>query len=114
MPNELREVVRGCPVTLPINGESVTVTVSGKVYVSLRTKRAREAKDRFQIALNRLAACGDSLRPACPSGASTMSRATRCVLSGGQAARTVRLLKDRSGEPMRLDPTIGAFDNQRQ
>ncbi len=42
-------------MTLPINGESVTVTVSDKVYMSLRTKSAREAKDRFQIALNRLA-----------------------------------------------------------
>ncbi len=62
VPNELREVARGRPVTLPINGESVTVTVSDKVYVSLRTKSAREAKDRFQIALNRLAAYWDSLR----------------------------------------------------
>lgn len=55
VPNELREVARGRPVTLPIDGESVTVTVSDKVYVSLRTKSAREAKDRFQIALNSLA-----------------------------------------------------------
>jgi len=62
VPNELREVARGRPVTLPINGESVTVTVTDKVYVSLRTKSAREAKDRFQIALNRLAAYWDSLR----------------------------------------------------
>jgi len=62
VPNELREVARGRPVTLPIDGESVTVTVSDKVYVSLRTKSAREAKDRFQIALNRLAAYWDSLR----------------------------------------------------
>gem|GEM_PF-7084941 len=30
--------------------------------MSLRTKSAREAKDRFQIALNRLAAYWDSLR----------------------------------------------------
>nr|WP_305683003.1 DUF6538 domain-containing protein [Bosea sp. (in: a-proteobacteria)] len=49
-------------MTLPINGESVTVTVTDKVYVSLRTKSAREAKDRFQIALNRLVAYWDSLR----------------------------------------------------
>lgn len=62
VPNELREVARGRPVTLPIDGESVTVTVTDKVYVSLRTKSAREAKDRFQIALNRLATYWDSLR----------------------------------------------------
>ncbi len=62
VPNELREVARGRPVTLPIDGESVTVTISDKVYVSLRTKSAREAKDRFQAALNRLAAYWDSLR----------------------------------------------------
>lgn len=49
-------------MTLPIDGESVTVPVSEKVYVSLRTKSAREAKDGFQIALNRLAAYWDSLR----------------------------------------------------
>ena len=61
-PNELREVARGRPVTLPIKGQSVTVTVTDKVYVSLRTKSAREAKDRFQIALNRLATYWDSLR----------------------------------------------------
>ena len=64
VPNELREVARGRLVTLPIDGESVTVTVSDKVYVSLRTKSAREAKDRFQIAFHRLAAYWDSLRAA--------------------------------------------------
>ncbi|HEV2553057.1 MAG TPA: hypothetical protein VGV17_04770 [Bosea sp. (in: a-proteobacteria)] len=31
VPNDLREVARGRPVTLPIDGESVTVTVSDKV-----------------------------------------------------------------------------------
>ncbi len=62
VPNELREVARGRAVTLPIAGESVTVTVSDKVYVSLRTKSAREAKERFQTALGRLAAYWDSLR----------------------------------------------------
>jgi hypothetical protein len=64
VPNELREVARGRLVNLPIDGESVTVTVSDKVYVSLRTKSAREAKDRFQIAFHRLAAYWDSLRAA--------------------------------------------------
>lgn len=34
VPNELREVAHGRPVTLPIAGESVTVTVSDKVNVS--------------------------------------------------------------------------------
>ncbi|KRE03568.1 hypothetical protein ASE63_26015 [Bosea sp. Root381] len=62
VPNELREVARSRVVTLPIAGETVTVTVSDKVYVSLRTNSAREAKDRFQAALGRLAAYWDSLR----------------------------------------------------
>ena len=62
VPNELREVARGRAVTLPIAGESVTVTISDKVYVSLRTKSAREAKERFQAALGRLLAYWDSLR----------------------------------------------------
>jgi hypothetical protein len=47
---------------LPIVGESVTVTVSDKVCVSQRAKSAREVRKRFQTALNRLAACWDSLR----------------------------------------------------
>ena len=64
VPTELREVARGRAVTLPIACESVTVTISDKVYVSLRTKSAREAKERFQTALGRLAAYWDSLRVA--------------------------------------------------
>ena len=52
----------GRAVTLPIAGKSVTITVSDKVYVSLRTKSAREAKERFQAALGRLLAYWDSLR----------------------------------------------------
>lgn len=62
VPKELREVARGRPVTLPINGESVTVSVTDKVFVSLRTKSAREARDRSQIVLNRLAASRGSRR----------------------------------------------------
>jgi len=62
VPNELREVARGRAVTLPIAGDPVTVTISDKVYISLRTKSAREAKDCFQAALGRLAAYWDSLR----------------------------------------------------
>jgi hypothetical protein len=37
-------------VPLPIADEPVTVTISDKVYVSLRTKNARDAKKRFQAA----------------------------------------------------------------
>ncbi|AOG05607.1 hypothetical protein BSY19_1074 [Bosea sp. RAC05] len=51
VPNELREVARGRAMTLPVANESVTVTVSDKVYVSLRTKSAREVTDSFRPAL---------------------------------------------------------------
>ena len=62
VPYELREGARGRAVTLPIANDPITVTISDKVYVSLRTKSAPEANRRFQDALSRLSSYWDSLR----------------------------------------------------
>ena len=54
VPKALRAAARGLRVTLPVADEQVAVSVTDKVYMSLRTKEAKVAKVRFPIALDAL------------------------------------------------------------
>jgi integrase len=101
VPNELREVARGRAVTLPIADEAITVTISDKVYVSLRTKSARDAKKRFQTALGRLAAYWDSLR--------TEPLALTPVQVKALAGETYRNAVERLDADFDFGDRIGAF-----
>jgi len=61
MPLALRELARGQRVSLPVAGEQCSVVISDKVFLSLRTKEAKVAKERFPLALNALTAFYESL-----------------------------------------------------
>ncbi len=50
VPRDLAAVLRGTVVTLPVVDEHVTVRISGKVVLSLRTRDGAEAKQRFRPA----------------------------------------------------------------
>ena len=54
VPKDLAAKLRGAALTLPVDGDDVTVKIGDKVVVSLRTKDRREAKLRFQHAAARL------------------------------------------------------------
>jgi integrase len=61
VPLALRELARGQRVSLPVAGEQCSVVISDKVFLSLRTKEAKVAKERFPLALNALTAFYASL-----------------------------------------------------
>jgi len=61
VPLALRELARGQRVSLPVAGEQCSVVIGDKVFLSLRTKEARVAKERFPLALNALNAFYESL-----------------------------------------------------
>jgi integrase len=54
VPLALRPLAKGQRVSLPVDGEHRTVVVGDKVVLSLRTKEAKVAKERFPLALNAL------------------------------------------------------------
>ncbi|KPF65700.1 hypothetical protein IP69_17320 [Bosea sp. AAP35] len=54
VPLALRALARGQRVMLPVAGENHTVLVGTKVVLSLRTKEAKVAKERFPLALQAL------------------------------------------------------------
>ena len=54
VPLALRPLAKGQRVSLPVDGEHHTVIVGDKVVLSLRTKEAKVAKERFPLALNAL------------------------------------------------------------
>uniref|UniRef100_A0A9E7ZM20 Tyrosine-type recombinase/integrase n=1 Tax=Bosea sp. NBC_00436 TaxID=2969620 RepID=A0A9E7ZM20_9HYPH len=57
----LRALARGQRVSLPVAGEQYSVVISDKIFLSLRTKEAKVAKERFPLALNALNAFYESL-----------------------------------------------------
>ena len=61
VPLALRALARGQRVSLPVAGEQYSVVVSDKVFLSLRTKEAKIARERFPLALNALNAFFESL-----------------------------------------------------
>ncbi|WP_181300666.1 tyrosine-type recombinase/integrase [Bosea sp. 124] len=61
VPLALRPLAKGQRVSLPVDGEHHTVVVSDKVVLSLRTKEAKVAKERFPLALNALNAFFETL-----------------------------------------------------
>lgn len=61
VPLALRALARGQRVSLPVAGEQCSVVISDKVFLSLRTKEAKVAKERFPLALNALKAFYESL-----------------------------------------------------
>ena len=50
----LRDTARGRTLTLPIGDSHATVTLTDKVFVSLRTKDPETAKSRFRLAMDTL------------------------------------------------------------
>jgi hypothetical protein len=61
VPLALRPLAKGQRVCLPVAGEHHTVVVGEKVVLSLRTKEAKVAKERFPLALNALNAFFETL-----------------------------------------------------
>lgn len=61
VPLALRAIAKGQRVSLPVAGEHHTVVVGDKVVLSLRTKEAKVAKERFPVALNALNAFFETL-----------------------------------------------------
>ncbi|KRE04912.1 hypothetical protein ASE63_25205 [Bosea sp. Root381] len=57
----LRPLAIGMRVSLPVGGEQYSVVVSDKVFLSLRTKEAKIARERFPLALNALNVFFESL-----------------------------------------------------
>jgi hypothetical protein len=61
VPLALRPLAKGQRVSLAVAGEHHTVVVGEKVVLSLRTKEAKVAKERFPPALNALNAFFETL-----------------------------------------------------
>lgn len=61
VPLALRALARGQRVSLPVAGEQYSVVVSDKVFLSLRTKEAKIARECFPLALAALNAFFESL-----------------------------------------------------
>lgn len=74
----LREAARGRALTLPIGDSHATVTVTDKVFVSLRTKDPETAKTRFRLAMHALDQYFDSLA----NGPQPLTRTQRVALAG--------------------------------
>ena len=63
VPLALRPLAKGQRVCLPVDGEHYMVVVSDKVVLSLRTKEAKVATERFRLALNALDGFFETPRP---------------------------------------------------
>lgn len=61
VPLAIRPLAKGQRVVLPVAGENHTVLVGTKVVLSLRTKEAKVAKERFPLALQALNTFFDTL-----------------------------------------------------
>ncbi|PZR85539.1 MAG: hypothetical protein DI537_30685 [Stutzerimonas stutzeri] len=74
----LRDTARGRTLTLPIGDSHATVTVTDKVFVSLRTKDPEIAKSRFRLAMHAL----DQYFDALANGPQPLTRTQRTALVG--------------------------------
>lgn len=86
VPKALRDTARGRSVTLPVADRHATVTITDKVFLSLRTKDPETAKVRFRGAAHALSHFFDALA----RGPEPLSRTQRTALAADiyrQAAR---------------------------
>lgn len=74
----LRDTARGRTLTIPIGDSHATVTVTDKVFVSLRTKDPEIAKSRFRLAMHAL----DQYFGALANGPQPLTRTQRTALVG--------------------------------
>jgi integrase len=92
----LRDTARGRSLTLPIGDAHATVTVTDKVFVSLRTKDPETAKTRFRLAAHAL----DQYFDALAKGPQPLTRTQRTALVGNIYRDAVR---DLDGDDSFLD-----------
>jgi integrase len=78
VPKALRDTARGRTVTLPVADSHATVTITDKVFLSLRTKDPDKAKARFPVAARALSAFFDALA----RGPQPLTRTQRTALVG--------------------------------
>lgn len=110
----LRDTARGRTLSLPIGDSHATVTVTDKVFMSLRTKALDTAKTRFRLAVHAL----DQYFDALANGPQPLTRTQRVALAGDiyrEAARdldTTTVSSMRSRRPPRsstpTSPTTSA------
>ncbi len=86
VPNQLRDLARGRRVTLPVGDSHATVTLTEKVFVSLRTKDPETAKSRFRLAIHAL----DEFFEALATGPRPLTRTQRAALVGDIYREAVR------------------------
>jgi integrase len=106
VPKALRETARGRSVTLPIADAHATVTISDKVFVSLRTKDPDTAKARFRGAAHALSQFFDALA----HGPEPLTRTQRTALAGDIYRGAARDLDTDGAFLDAIEATTSEFD----
>lgn len=102
----LREAARGRTLTLPIGDSHATVTVTDKVFVSLRTKDPETARTRFRLAMHAL----DRFLAALANGPQPLTRTQRTALVGDIYREAMRDLDTNDGFADAIEATTAEFD----
>lgn len=102
----LRDTARGRSLTLPIGDAHATVTVTDKVFVSLRTKDPETAKTRFRLAAHAL----DQYFDALAKGPQPLTRTQRTALVGDIYREAVRDLESDDSFLDAIEATTTEFD----
>lgn len=102
----LRGTARGRTLTLPIGDSHATVTVTDKVFVSLRTKDPDTAKTRFRLAMHAL----DQYFEALANGPQPLTRIQRVALAGEIYREAARELDTDDGFLDAIEATTSEFE----
>lgn len=103
----LRDTARGRTLTLPIGDSHATVTVTDKVFVSLRTKDPDTAKTRFRLAMHAL----DQYFDALVNGPQPLTRIQRVALAGEIYREAARELDTDDGFLDTIEATTSEFES---
>ena len=102
----LRDTARGRTLTLPIGDSHATVTLTDKVFVSLRTKDPEIAKSRFRLAMHAL----DHYLDALANGPQPLTRTQRAALVGDIYREAARDLASDDAVLDAIEATTSEFE----